>query len=74
MERRQIEADIAMTERHISLGERHIARQIEIIAKFRRDGHDTLEAERLLANFEVSQSLHIGHRDRLLKDLAESYR
>ncbi|MBB4366651.1 hypothetical protein GGD65_007724 [Bradyrhizobium sp. CIR18] len=41
MERAQIEENIAMTERHISLGEAHIARQIEIIAKFKRKGHES---------------------------------
>jgi len=72
MDRRQIEEGILMTERHIAQGQRHIARQVEIIEELVRGGHDTAEARRLLSNFEQSQELHISHRDRLLNELAAS--
>jgi hypothetical protein len=60
-----------MARRHVAMGERHIARQREIVAKLERDGHDSLDSKRLLGFFEELQNMHIAHRDRLVKMLAE---
>jgi two-component sensor histidine kinase len=61
----------SMARRHVAIGERHIARQREIVAELERDGHDSLDAKRLLGYFEELQNMHIAHRDRLGKTLAE---
>jgi endonuclease/exonuclease/phosphatase family metal-dependent hydrolase len=55
---------------HVALGERHIARQHEIIAEIKLRGADPKEVERLLAAFEQSQAMHLSHRDRLDLQLA----
>jgi hypothetical protein len=57
-------------ERHVALGEGHITRQRETITELERGGHSTVSAHRLLYLFLETQELHIGHRDRLLKELA----
>lgn len=60
---------LVMLERHVLLGERHIARQREIVADFHRKGLRTDLAEDLLALFEQMQVLHISHRDRIAAHL-----
>jgi hypothetical protein len=40
-------------------------------ARLERDGHDSLDSKRLLGYFEELQNMHIAHRDRLEKTLAE---
>ncbi|RVD52547.1 MAG: hypothetical protein EOS30_09760 [Mesorhizobium sp.] len=57
---------LAMLEQHVLLGERHIARQREIVADFHRKGFRTDIAEELLVLFEQMQVLHVAHRDHLL--------
>jgi PAS domain S-box-containing protein len=61
----------SMARRHVATGERTIARQREIAATLEHDGHDSQGAKRLLAHFEQLQNMHIAHRDRLEKALAE---
>jgi hypothetical protein len=56
-------------ERHVASGERHIARQHDLIAELQRDGHDTTEAKALLKKFEELQTMHLNDRDRLLREL-----
>lgn len=58
-------------ERHIAQGERHISEQEDRIARLSRLGADTAEAQRLLNNFFATQILHLGHRDRILRDLEQ---
>ena len=62
------------TEGHIALGERHIAAQRGIIAELAHDGHDTSQAEALLATFEQTQCLHLEDRDRIRKELDDASR
>ena len=54
---------LAKVERHVAQGERHSARQREIIAELDRDGHDTAQSKALVATFEISQALRVlpGH-------------
>jgi len=66
--------DREMTERHLVLAERHvsqglvsIARQEQTLARMHGAGHNTEQAEALLAGFMISQTHHEEHRDRLLK-------
>jgi hypothetical protein len=63
-------------EEHVAQGERHIARQREIIAELEHDGHDVAAAAArdLLRQFEELQGLHIAHRDRLKDELAGASR
>lgn len=56
-------------ERTVTLGERHISRQLEIIGSLRRRGRDAALAEEVLATFRSSQKLHVAERDRLLLQL-----
>ncbi|TGQ71001.1 hypothetical protein EN829_001030 [Mesorhizobium sp. M00.F.Ca.ET.186.01.1.1] len=61
------DALLALLEQHVLLGERHIARQREIVADFQDRGFRADLAEELLELFEEMQLLHIAHRDRLRK-------
>ena len=63
---------LAMVLRHVDQGARHIVQQRDLITRFERAGIDSAEAQRLLAQFEHSQSQHIEHRNRLQAMLANS--
>lgn len=67
-----IEQHLAQAEGHVTLGERHIARQKEIVAEMERDGHvDGAETARdLLATFETTQRSQVENRDRRRAELA----
>ncbi|RWC00321.1 MAG: hypothetical protein EOQ57_17135 [Mesorhizobium sp.] len=58
---------LEMLEQHVLLGERHIARQREIVADFHHKGFRTDLADELLNLFEQMQLLHVAHRDRIQK-------
>src|SRR5262249_52945160 len=70
-DRTAIRESFSMARRHVAMGERHIARQREIVARLERNGHDSLDSKRLLGYFEELQNMHMAHRDRLEKVLAE---
>jgi PAS domain S-box-containing protein len=63
--------EYSMARRHVATGEQNVARQREIVARLERGGHNSLVAKSLLASFEELQNMHIAHRDRLEKALAE---
>jgi hypothetical protein len=65
MDLRMILDQLAMSERHVALGEKHIARQIEIIDDIRRAGGDPRLALQLLDTFRDLQVTHVEHRDRM---------
>lgn len=46
--------ELKIAERHVREGEAIVSRQRRIVDELRRDGHDTADAERLLAVFEAS--------------------
>ena len=73
MDREMLERHLAMVEGHVTLGEGHIARQHELIAKLERGGHDSGEARHLLISFKQTQGLHLAHRDRLRRELAQNH-
>ncbi|WP_407180464.1 hypothetical protein [Bradyrhizobium sp. STM 3562] len=62
-------AHLAEAERHIALGEKHIARQLEIIGNLKRAGHPTALAIDLLATYRLLLATHIAHRDLILHEL-----
>jgi hypothetical protein len=59
------ESELEMTERHVREGEKHIARQREIIAEFTAKGFPTEEAERLLQNLKDLQRQHVDDLTRI---------
>jgi len=67
-----IEAHLVLAEEHVAQGERHIARQRELIELLSRGGHDTTAARKLLQSFADSQVMHVADRDRLLKEHEEA--
>jgi hypothetical protein len=62
---------LSMASRHVAIGERNTTRQREIVAGLERRGHNALVAKWLLASFEELQNMHIAHRNRLEKALAQ---
>jgi hypothetical protein len=60
---------LEITERHVALGEKTIARQREAIADLECGGHDAAFGKSLLKKFEELQALHIADRDRHRKML-----
>jgi hypothetical protein len=60
------EAERRMVEGHVQLGERHIARQHEIIAHLAAGGHPTDLAESLLQSFEDTLVSHRQHLARIV--------
>jgi hypothetical protein len=60
---------LEQAERRIAEGKDHIARQEGIIARLVSRGHDTSEAEVLLATLLNSQRLHEQHRRSILGEL-----
>jgi hypothetical protein len=73
MDRAMLLEHLAVALRHVSEGERHIAQQQGIIASLEREGLDTSAAKAVLLQFEALQGMHVAHRDRLKKELAESF-
>ncbi len=69
MDRARLQQQLARAERHVALGEEHLAHQQHIIAQLQGAGHDSSEAHLLLRQFREVQALHIAHRDRLRKAL-----
>ncbi|RWL42832.1 MULTISPECIES: hypothetical protein [unclassified Mesorhizobium] len=57
--------DIAMSARHVRLGERHLTRQHQLIAQLDHDGHSTVDAIEFLHLLEEVQMLHRVHLSRL---------
>jgi len=70
MDRELLTKHLALAEKHVLEGERHIRRQREIIEELRQHGHDTSAASKLLAEFERTQASHIADRDRLRGELS----
>ena len=56
-----LETELAMVERHVREGKRHVARQHEIIEVLRRRGANTDTAETLLVTFETALAAHVAH-------------
>ena len=65
MDHNELIDHLAQAERHVKLGEEHIARQTELIARMELQGLDTGEAKRLLGVFKEMLAVHIAGRNRL---------
>jgi hypothetical protein len=72
MDRSMILDHLAIAERHVTEGLRHISHQKQIIIDLTNGGHDTSIARSLLDDFEDVLKMHIADRDRLKKELADS--
>ncbi len=70
MDRTMLLGHLAKAKEHVALGEGHVRKQRELIAKLQRDGHDVTEAKKLLARFEDLLAMHKEDRDRIEKELA----
>lgn len=71
MDKTMILDHLALAERHVAQGRRHVAHQKQIISDLENGGHDTAVARSLLLNFKDVLKMHIADRDRLKKELAE---
>ena len=65
MERETVERQLIWAENAIKDGERHIARQHELIAHLEQTGQDTTEAVQVLHCIEKQQALRRMDRKRL---------
>jgi hypothetical protein len=71
-DRAMLERHLAKAEEHVERGAKIIERQRIIVAELERDGHNTAEALKLLAEFQRVQAMHIDDRDRLRDELAKT--
>lgn len=62
--------DLGKAEADILAGERRIAAQIARIATLKADGHDTHEAEKVLATFQATLAEWVAHRHTILARIA----
>lgn len=62
------ETELEMAERHVLEGEIHVARQYDLLEQLRIDGHDTKQAEALLAEFEAILAEHKQHLASIRKE------
>ncbi len=69
MDRETIQLHLAQSEMHVCGGERHVARQREIVAELKDDGRDLETALNLLARFEELYAWHLIDRDRIRREL-----
>jgi hypothetical protein len=66
----QGESKLDMAERHVREAEVHVAHQQDILARLRRDGHPTLDAESLLNVFQETLKTHQDDLARLQAEQA----
>lgn len=60
-----VENELEMVQRHVQQAERHVSRQLEIVAEIRLGKQPTELAERLLLSFEAALLAHQDHLSRL---------
>ena len=69
MDRSALEDHLAAAERHLDEAERQAAIQRELVAELERNGLDTAEPARLLAELEEVLTSHAADCDRLRTEL-----
>ena len=72
MLRALLQIHLAIAERHVVTGEKHVVQQHDLIARLRSRGLDTALAESFLKDLEEIQALHVADRDHLRRELAGS--
>ena len=70
MNRESLIRHLAQAETRIAVGQKHIARQCEIIAELEQVGHEAVTAKALLVVFETMHTLHIADRDQIAAEIA----
>ena len=55
MDQQEIREHLTQAEKHVALGEQHLASQRAIVAQLDADGHDTTQARALLEQYEQLQ-------------------
>ena len=66
--------DLEMADRHSAEGERHIARQEQIVTEFRLSGYPMEDANELLRHFNETLASHRTHRDAIAAALEDARR
>ena len=69
MDRAVLQDHLAAAEQYLDEAEWHVANQREHVSQLERDGIDTTEPVRLLAELEEVLALHLADRDRLREEL-----
>ena len=69
MDRVLLMQHLVEAERHVTEGEYHVRRQRDLVEKLSKHGHDTRQAEVLLAEFEQTLTSHKFDRDRMRAEL-----
>jgi hypothetical protein len=64
--RHESENALAMATRRVRQSEGRVARQRQVVEKLRADGHDTIQAENILATLEALLRQHRDHLTRLV--------
>jgi hypothetical protein len=72
MDRSALEDHLAASERHLDEAEWQLLNQRELVAELERDGLNTAEAVRLLAELEEVLAAHVADCVRLRKELGLS--
>jgi hypothetical protein len=68
MHRKMLQDHLAAAERHLDEAEWYVATQREHVSQLERDGIDTAEPARLLAELEELLAMHVADRDRLQRE------
>jgi len=71
MDRKTELAHLAIADKAVADGHRHIAQQEQRLSDLDRDGHDTQKASALLAVYWQMQNQHVAHRNSLLRRLRQ---
>jgi hypothetical protein len=71
LDRARVLEHLALAERHIAEGEKHLRRQEDLILEMQRDGLDTDQALDVLATLRETQALHHQDRERIQRELEE---
>jgi len=69
MDRAKLKARLIQAEKHVALGERHIARQRDFVRGLERLGNNADAARALLEQFEKIQIAQIERRDGLQREV-----
>ena len=60
---------LVMAERHVTLGENHVARQREVVVARERQGLDAVASIKLLQQMVEGLAMHVAARNRLRAEL-----
>lgn len=69
MDKATLLQDLAMVERHVAMGERHLAHQGGLIADIGQKGEDSALARAVLDTLVETQALHRQDRERIIEEL-----